>query len=114
MKKAGYKSRRHSGSSLDDLLEEEGMRNEVESAAIKSVLAWQFQQAMEKQQKTKQAMAKELKTSRSQLDRLLDPSNTAVSLETISRAADALGMRLVFEIRKKPYTRRGVAGLAAS
>jgi hypothetical protein len=89
----------HSGSSFDDFLEEEGYRDEVESAAIKRVLAWQFQQEMTRQQKTKRAMAAELKTSRSQLDRLLDPHNTAVSLDTLARAAHVLGKRLVLEIR---------------
>jgi antitoxin HicB len=89
----------HTGSTFDDFLEEEGTRNEVEGAAIKRVLAWQFTQEMEKQKKTKQGMAKELKTSRSQLDRLLDPENTAVSLETLTRAANVLGKRLIFEIR---------------
>src|ERR1700678_2873499 len=89
----------HSGSSFDDFLEEEGYRNEVESVAIKRVLAWQFEQAMIRQQKTKRAMAAELKTSRSQLDRLLDPQNTAVSLDTLTRAAHVLGKRLVLEIR---------------
>jgi len=90
---------RHSGSSFDGFLEEEGYRDEVESAAIKRVLAWQFEQEMVRQQKTKRAMAAELKTSRSQLDRLLDPQNTAVSLDTLTRAAQVLGKRLVFEIR---------------
>jgi hypothetical protein len=89
----------HTGSSFSAFLEEEGIRNEVEGAAIKRVLAWQFQQEMKKQRKTKQAMARELKTSRSQLDRLLDPTNTAVSLETLTRAANVLGKHLVFEIR---------------
>jgi len=89
----------HSGSSFDDFLEEEGYRNEVESIAIKRVLAWQFEQEMIRQQKTKRAMAAELKTSRSQLDRLLDPQNTAVSLDTLTRAAHVLGKRLVLEIR---------------
>lgn len=89
----------HSGSSFDDFLVEEGLHEEVESAAIKRVLAWQFEQEMERQNKTKRAMAKELKTSRSQLDRLLDPQNTAVSIETLSRAARVLGKRLVLEIR---------------
>ncbi len=89
----------HSGSSFDDFLEEEGYRNDVESAAIKRVLAWQFEQEMIRQQKTKRAMAAELKTSRSQLDRLLDPQNTAVSLDTLTRAAHVLGKRLVLEIR---------------
>jgi hypothetical protein len=89
----------HSGSNFDDFLEEEGYRDEVESAAIKRVLAWQFEQEMTRQQKTKRAMAAELKTSRSQLDRLLDPQNTAVSLDTLTRAANVLGKRLVLEIR---------------
>lgn len=91
----------HTGSSFDDFLEEEGIRNEVHGAAIKKVLAWQFEQEMLKQQKTKQGMAKELRTSRSQLDRLLDPENTAVSLETLTRAANVLGKRLVFEIKDR-------------
>lgn len=90
---------KHSGSNFDDFLEEEGYRDEVESAAIKRVLAWQFEQEMARQQKTKRAMAAELKTSRSQLDRLLDPQNTAVSLDTLTRAAHVLGKRLVLEIR---------------
>ena len=89
----------HSGSSLDDFLEEEGILDEVESAAIKRVLAWQLEQEMTRQRKTKRAMAAELKTSRSQLDRLLDPQNTAVSLDTLARAAHVLGKRLVLEIR---------------
>ncbi len=89
----------HSGSSFDSFLVEEGLQEEVESAAIKRVLAWQFEQEMERQNKTKRAMAKELKTSRSQLDRLLDPQNTTVSIETLSRAARVLGKRLVLEIR---------------
>jgi flagellar biosynthesis GTPase FlhF len=92
----------HSGSSFDDFLEEEGYQDEVESAAIKRVLAWQFEQEMTRQQKTKRAMAAELKTSRSQLDRLLDPQNTAVSLDTLARAAHVLGKRLVLEIRDVP------------
>lgn len=92
-------ARTHSGSSFDEFLDEEGIREEVESAAIKRVLAWQFEQEMGRQRKTKQAMARELKTSRSQLDRLLDPQNTAVSLDTLVRAAHVLGKRLVLEIR---------------
>jgi len=99
----------HTGTSFDDFLEEEGIRNEVEGAAIKRVLAWQFKQEMEKQNKTKQGMAKKLKTSRSQLDRLLDPTNTAVSLETLARAANVLGKRLVFEIRDPLPVRKSSA-----
>lgn len=88
----------HTGSSFDSFLEEEGIREEVEAIAAKRVLAWQLAEAMRKQKKTKQALAKELRTSRSQLDRLLDPQNIAVSLDTISRAAKALGKRLIIRI----------------
>ena len=88
----------HSGSSFDSFLEEEGIREEVESVAVKRLLARQLEQAMREQQKTKQAMAKELNTSRSQLNRLLDPQNTSVSLETISRAAKVLGKRVSIRI----------------
>jgi antitoxin HicB len=88
----------HSGSTFDSFLEEEGIREEVEAVAIKRVLAWQLKQAMQKQQKTKQAMAKQLHTSRSQLDRLLDPSNVSVTLDTITRAARALGKRVIIRV----------------
>ena len=85
----------HSGSTFDSFLKEEGIREEVEAVAIKRVLAWQLEQAMQEQQKTKQAMAKQLRTSRSQLDRLLDPRNVSVTLDTITRAARALGKRVI-------------------
>ena len=96
---AKEKTNMHTGSSFDDFLQEEGLRDEVEAAAIKRVLAWQFEQEMVRQQKSKRAMALELKTSRSQLDRLLDPQNTSVSLDTLARAAHVLGKRLVVEIQ---------------
>ena len=85
----------HSGSTFDSFLEQEGIREEVEAVAIKRVLALQLSQAMQEQQKTKQAMAKQLHTSRSQLDRLLDPQNVSVTLDTITRAARALGKRVI-------------------
>jgi antitoxin HicB len=88
----------HSGSTFDSFLEEEGIREETEAVAIKRVLAWQLEQAMRKQQKTKQAMAKELHTSRSQLDRLLDPRNVSVTLDTITRAARVLGKRVILRV----------------
>ncbi|HWF37277.1 MAG TPA: hypothetical protein VG322_02075 [Candidatus Acidoferrales bacterium] len=87
-----------SGSTFDSFLEKEGIREEVEAVAIKRALAWQLEQAMRKQQKTKQAMAKQLRTSRSQLDRLLDPQNTSVTLDTITRAARALGKRVIIRV----------------
>jgi antitoxin HicB len=88
----------HGGSTFDSFLEQEGIREEVEAVAIKRVLAWQLSQAMQEQQKTKQAMAKQLHTSRSQLDRLLDPQNVSVTLDTITRAARALGKRLIIRV----------------
>jgi len=88
----------HSGSTFDSFLEQEGIREEVEAVAIKRVLAWQLQQAMQEQQKTKQAMAKQLRTSRSQLDRLLNPHNVSVTLDAIARAAKVLGKRLIIQV----------------
>lgn len=88
----------HSGSSFDSFLDERGIREEVEAVATKRVLAWQLEEEMKRQHKTKQAMARDLNTSRSQLDRLLDPQNTTVSLETITRAARVLGKRLIVRI----------------
>lgn len=88
----------HSGSTFDSFLEQEGIREEVEAVAIKRVLAWQLSQAMQEQQKTKQAMAKQLHTSRSQLDRLLDPQNVSVTLDTITRAARVLGKRVIIRV----------------
>lgn len=88
----------HSGSTFDSFLAEEGTQQEVEAVAIKRVLAWQLERAMQEQRKTKQAMAKQLRTSRSQLDRLLDPQNVSVTLDTITRAARALGKRVIIRV----------------
>jgi hypothetical protein len=88
----------HTGSTFDSFLDEEGIREEVEAVAIKRVLAWQLEKAMKEQRKTKQVMAKNLRTSRSQLDRLLDPQNVSVTIATITRAARALGKRLVIHV----------------
>jgi antitoxin HicB len=98
VKKNRKKKVDHSGSTFDSFLEQEGIREEVEAVAIKRVLAWQLEQAMREQQKTKQAMAKQLHTSRSQLDRLLDPRNVSVTLDTITRAARAIGKRVVIRV----------------
>ena len=96
----------HSGSTFDSFLEQEGIREEVEAVAIKRVLAWQLSQAMQEQQKTKQAMAKQLHTSRSQLDRLLDPQNVSVTLDTITRAARALGKRVIIRVADAKAAKR--------
>ena len=96
----------HSGSSFDSFLEQEGIREDVEAVAIKRVLAWQLEQAMQKQRKTKQAMARQLHTSRSQLDRLLDPRNVSVTLDTITRAARALGKRVIIRVADAKAAKR--------
>lgn len=96
----------HGGSTFDSFLEQEGIREEVEAVVIKRVLAWQLERAMRKQQKTKQAMARKLRTSRSQLDRLLDPRNVSVTLDTITRAARALGKRLIIRIADAKAAKR--------
>lgn len=84
----------HSGSSFDSFLDEENILGEVEAAAIKKVIAWQLVETMRKQGVSKKAMAERMGTSRSQLDRLLDPRNPNVHLTTIVRAARVVGKRL--------------------
>lgn len=97
----------HSGSSFESFLQEEGILPEVEEVAVKRVLAWQLSQEMRRQSKTKQAMARELHTSRAQLDRLLDPQNISVSLAALAKAANALGKSLVIRIGNRPAGQRG-------
>jgi DNA-binding Xre family transcriptional regulator len=84
----------HDGSSFASFLDEMGLRHEVESHAVKSVLAWQFQKAMKAGKVSKKKMAERLRTSRTQVDRLLDPRNDAVSLRTLDRAARVIGKRV--------------------
>jgi antitoxin HicB len=88
----------HIGSAFSDFLKEEGLYEEVTAHAIKRVLAWQIAQAMKTQGLTKVEMAKRMQTSRAQLDRLLDPKNDKVQLDTIQRAAAAVGRRLLLEL----------------
>ena len=83
----------HLGSSLDDFLREEGILEQTQTRAIKEVIAWQLTQAMQEQSLSKTRMAALLQTSRSQLDRLLDPSSD-VTLSTLERAAALLGRKL--------------------
>lgn len=83
----------HLGSSLDDFLKEEGIFEQTQTRAIKEVIAWQLTQAMQAQSLSKTRMAALLQTSRSQLDRLLDPGSD-VTLSTLERAAALLGRKL--------------------
>lgn len=86
------------GSSLDVFLEEEGIRSEIQAAAIKRVLAYQIAEEMKRKKLSKTELAVRMNTSRSALDRLLDPSNKSVTLATLESAANALGKRLVVEL----------------
>jgi hypothetical protein len=96
---AKLKAKGRIGSSFDDYLEEEGIREEVEDLALKEIIADQIASAMKKDGITKSSMALRMRTSRRQLDRLLDPRNTSVTLLTLRRAASALGRKLRVELR---------------
>ena len=85
------------GSSLDDFLDQEGVRASFETRAAKEVIAWQIQQAMRHQSISKARMAALMGTSRAQLDRLLDPQRD-VTLSTLSRAAQVVGKTLRLEL----------------
>lgn len=86
------------GSSFDDFLREDGLYEEVTATAIKRVLARQISEQMTQMQLSKAAMAKRMHTSRAALDRLLDPENNAVTLNTLFRAASAVGRQIHFEL----------------
>jgi hypothetical protein len=95
-RKKGYVDRRET---FDDFLEKDGLLAETEEAAIKHIIADQIRVVMGKQRISKTAMAARMKTSRRQLDRLLDPGNPSVTLATLRRAASAVGRRLKVELK---------------
>ena len=86
------------GSSLDDFLKEDSIYEEVTARAIKRVIARQLDALMDEEEITKSELAKRMKTSRAQLDRLLDPNNESVTLGTLTRAAKAVGRQLRMEL----------------
>lgn len=92
------KKSRHMGSSLDDFLSEDGVLQDVEGRAIKRVIAWQLGESMKHANLTKAELAKQLSTSRSALDRLLDPENPSLTLGSLAKVAAALGKRLRVEL----------------
>jgi len=94
------KRNQHIGSDFDEFLADEGLLEEVSAVAIKRVVAWQIAQAMKARGLTKKAMAERMHTSRSHLDRILDERDTGLTLETLSRAASALGYRVKVELEK--------------
>jgi antitoxin HicB len=99
----------HRGSNFDSFLQEEGMFEEVQARALKRVLAEQIDDAMQASKVTKVAMAQRMTTSRSQLDRVLDPANLSVQLDTLMRAAHAVGKTV--EIKLKRQAKSHAAGV---
>ena len=90
-------SKKHRGSSIDDFLREEGVFEEAQAQAIAEVVAWQLAEAMKKKKISKARMATLLKTSRTQVDRLLDPKND-ITLGSLQRAAAIVGRRVTIEL----------------
>lgn len=90
-------SRKHMGSSIDDFLKDEGIFEEAQAQAIKEVVAWQLAEAMKARKISKRKMAALLKTSRTQVDRLLDPKND-ITLMSLQRAAAMVGRRVSIEL----------------
>jgi predicted XRE-type DNA-binding protein len=90
-------SKKHMGSSLDDFLKEEGIFETAQAQAIKEVVAWQLAEAMKKKNISKARMAALLKTSRTQVDRILDPKSD-ITLSSLQRAAAMVGRRVTIEL----------------
>lgn len=90
-------SKRHMGSSIDDFLKEEGIFEDAQAQAIKEVVAWQLAEAMRKKKISKARMAVLLKTSRTQVDRLLNPKND-ITLSSLQRAAAIVGRRVMIDL----------------
>ncbi len=88
---------KHIGSSIDDFMKEEGIFEKVQARAIKEVVAWQLAQAMKKKRVSKNRMAALLHTSRTQVDRLLDPKND-ITLSSLQRAAAVVGRRVSIQL----------------
>ena len=88
----------HLGSTLEDFLKEEGLFEELHILAVKKVIAYRLAELMRQTHLTKDALAKRMRTSRAQLDRLLDPDNPSVTLATLGKAACALGCTLRVEL----------------
>ena len=90
-------SRKHMGSSIDDFMKQEGIFEETQAQAVKEVVAWQLAEAMKRKKISKSRMATMLKTSRSQVDRLLD-SRDDITLLSLQRAAAMVGKRVSIEL----------------
>jgi antitoxin HicB len=90
-------SKKHMGSSIDDFLKGEGIFEAAQAQAIKEVVAWQLAKAMKKKKISKNRMATLLKTSRTQVDRLLS-SEDDITLSSLQRAAAIVGRRVMIEL----------------
>ena len=90
-------SKKHLGSSIDEFLKKENIFEETQAQAIKEVVAWQLARAMKKKKLSKSRMAAMLKTSRAQVDRILDPKRD-ITLSSLQRAAALVGQRVMIEL----------------
>jgi predicted XRE-type DNA-binding protein len=90
--------KKHLGGGFDDFLRDEGVLDDAEAVAAKRVIAFQIAQEMERAHITQSELAKRMKTSRSAVERLLDPTNPSVTLSTLERAASAVGKRLKIQL----------------
>jgi antitoxin HicB len=95
------KSNPHRGSNFDDLLNEDGIYETVQARALKRALAEQLDDAMQAGKLSKVAMAQRMSTSRSQLDRVLDPANLSVQLDTLIKAANAVGKTVEIKLKRQ-------------
>jgi antitoxin HicB len=89
---------KHIGTSFDDFLQEEGLLAATEATAVKRIIAYQIEREMAERQLSKSTLARMMQTSRSALDRLLDPENASVTLLTLESVAHALGKRLKVQL----------------
>ncbi len=89
---------RHRGSGIDDFLREEGVLEEFQARAVKEVIAWQLGEAMKERKLSKRKLAELMHTSRTQVDRVLDPDNGNVTIETLQRAAAVVGRKVQVEL----------------
>ena len=97
MRKKRKSQKDHMGSGVDDFLKEEGIFEEAQAQAVKEVVAWQLDEAMKKKKISKNKMAALLKTSRTQVDRLLNPKSD-ITLSSLQRAAAMVGRRVMIEL----------------
>ena len=91
-------AKKNVGSNFDKFLEDEGILEEVSAVAVKRLIAFQLAEKMSEKNLTKSELARRMETSRSALDRLLDPDNSSVTLQTLQSAVQALGGRLNVEL----------------